>query len=194
MKTYHEKNLVINNRELRYHGPFRTEDLFRTINKVLEEKQYSKREKKTEESVQPEGKNTFIELRPWKEKTPEVTLMLKIKMDLQNVQEALIEKEGRKQKMQQGDVLVALDAWLLTDYEHHWRMHPVTYFLRAMVNKFLYKSREDRQIMAELQGDAGAVTAAVQSLFKSYEVQKQKPLKEEAVRKAVAEQFQRERE
>ncbi|MBI1968355.1 hypothetical protein HYS49_00430 [Candidatus Woesearchaeota archaeon] len=194
MKTSHEKNLVINNRELRYHGPFRTEDLFRAINKVLEGRQYSKREKKTEESVQPEGKNTFIELRPWKEKTPEVTLMLKIKMDLQNVREALVEKEGHKQKMQQGDVLVALDAWLLTDYEHHWRMHPITYFLRAMANKFLYKSREDRQIMAELQSDAGAVTAAVQGLFKSYGVQKERSLHEETVRKTVAEELSKEKE
>jgi len=188
MKTYHEKNLVINNRELRYRGPFRTEDIFQTINKVLEKKQYSKREKKTEESVQPEGKTTFIELRPWKEKTPEVTLMLKIKMHLQNVREAIIEKEGRKQKMQQGDVLIALDAWLLTDYEHHWRMHPVTYFLRAMVNKFLYKSREDRQIMAELQSDAGAVMAAVQGLFRSYQPKREKGMAEEAVKRIIAEE------
>ena len=189
MKTYHEKNLVINNREIFYSGPFRADELFRTVNKVLEARSYIKREKKTEEQVQPGGRTTFIELRPFKEKTPEVTLMLKIKLLLQNVREIHVEKAGTKQKMQQGDITVALDAWMLTDYEHHWQMQPLTYFLRGMINKFLYKFPEERSRMAELVDDAGALTGAIKALFKSYGGEEQRRVSEEEVKRKVAEEM-----
>lgn len=185
MKTYHEKNLVINNREIAYSGPFRVEAIFRTINTTLEERGYTKREKKTEERVQPEGRSTYIELRPWKEKAPEVMLMLKIKLHLQNVKDLFREEKGTKYTMQHGDVLISLDAWMLTDYEHHWRMQPFTYFLRGMINKFLYKFPAERGYMGELTGDADVLTKRIKELFRSYGESRKRLPSEEEVRKIV---------
>ena len=59
METNFERNLIINNRELAYKGIFRVAELFSTINRALEEKGYTKREKKTEEIVTESGRQTF---------------------------------------------------------------------------------------------------------------------------------------
>ena len=58
------KELIINARELKYHGIFHPRDLFAAINRALEGRGYTKREKKTEELVTEFGRGTFVELRP----------------------------------------------------------------------------------------------------------------------------------
>src|SRR3989344_5714895 len=103
-ETSCEKDLVINNRELKYKGIFRTDEIFTAINRALEEKGYEKREKKTEELVTESGKKTLIELRPFKVKTHYLALMLKIKINIDNAVEVIEKIEGIKEKFQQGNV------------------------------------------------------------------------------------------
>ena len=117
-----EKNLVVNNKELTYSGIFRVDDIFTTINKALEAKGYTKREKKSEELVTPLGRLLSLELRPYKEVSNYMTLMIKIKIALDNVTETV--EDGKK--FQKGDVHISFDAWSLTDYEHRWGMKPWT--------------------------------------------------------------------
>ena len=55
-----ERFLIINNRELTYKGIFRMDDLFSTINRAIEAQGYTKREKKSEETVREEGRSILI--------------------------------------------------------------------------------------------------------------------------------------
>ena len=118
METYHEKYLVINGRELKYKGLFKVDELFAVINKSLERKNYEKREKKTEELVTEAGRKTHVELRPFKVKSNFVTLMIKMKITLDNVTETVMEKDGIKNKFQLGDVIIVFDSWVLTEYQN----------------------------------------------------------------------------
>ena len=60
MRTYFERNLVINNKELKHSGIFNPEEVFSAINKALKARGYEKREKKTEESVSSEERSNYI--------------------------------------------------------------------------------------------------------------------------------------
>src|SRR3990167_7071136 len=91
-----EKNLIINNRELSYSGIFRTDELFTTLNNALDEKKYTKREKKSEELVTPLGRLLQLELRPFKIKTNHITLMIKTPLTLRKGGEG--KQTRRKQK------------------------------------------------------------------------------------------------
>ena len=99
-----ESNLIINNRELNYEGIFKVDELFKAIDKSLQNKGYTKVEKKTEEEVVESGKRTYIELRPFKDMSNYVQLMIKIKISLDEVKDVVREKESGKEKFQEGKV------------------------------------------------------------------------------------------
>ncbi|MBI2666951.1 hypothetical protein HYX13_05035 [Candidatus Woesearchaeota archaeon] len=198
--TYFEKNLVINNREVKYKGKFKVEELFRTINKTLTEKGYTKREKKTEETVTDEGRTTLIELRPFKEKTEYVTLMIKIRIHLEGITEKTEDLEGVRHKFQQGKILLTFDAWSLTDYQQRWGMKPWVFFFKGVINKYLYTFPMEAGFTGELVGDTGYIVGEIKKLLNSYEEKEGKgekevkKIKEEEVRKSAEEEMKKEME
>jgi hypothetical protein len=178
-----EKNLVVNNKEIIYKGPFKADELFSTINKALESKGYIKNEKKSEDLVTPEGRALILELRPYKEVTNYITLMLKIRVTLDNV----TEEEG----IQNGDVNVIFDAWSITDYEHRWGMKPWVYFLKGIINKFIYQFPLETGFVSEVMSDTAYVYAQVKKLLKSYDGGEDKFTPEEEVRKEMEEEIKK---
>jgi len=184
-ETQYEKELIINNRELKYQGVFRAEELFSALNRALEERGYVKREKKTEELVTEAGKRTYVELRPYKEKTNYLVLMLKIKIVLDNVTEKTEMVQHEKRKFQQGNVEIVFDSWILTDYSDRWNLQPVVFFTKALINKFLYKFPIEAGIRGEVVQDTAYIYAQLKKLLSSYKYEAGKVVKEEEVRKNV---------
>src|SRR3989338_2434869 len=178
IENLYEKNLVINNRELKYQGIFKVEELLQVINAALEQRHYEKREKKTEEKIFEAGRKSYIELRPYKHKTNFMTLMIKIKLTLENIKEVVEEREGRKQKFQQGEVLIAFDAWLMGEYQHRWQMKPLVFFLKGLINKYIYTWPMEAGFPDEVADDTAFIYAQVRSLLNSYSIESTKGLSE----------------
>jgi len=192
METYLEKNLIINNRELKHKGIFRADELFSTINRALEARDYEKREKKSEETVTETGRGSYLELRPLKVKTEYVTLMLKIKIHLNNITETKEVLKGEKRVFQKGDVTIYFDAWSLTDYEKRWGMRPFFYFIKQVFNKWIYQLPMESGFISEVVGDTAYVYASVKKLLKSYGPEPEKVMGEEEVRKEMEEEIKKE--
>ncbi len=186
-----EKNLIINNRELIYHGIFRADELFSAINKALQDKDYTLREKKSEELVTPLGRLLQLELRPYKVMTNYITLMIKIRIALDNITDIVKVRNGLKEKFQQGDVHIAFDAWSLTDYESRWGMKPLVYFLKAVIHKYFYKFPLEEGFSREVAIDTAHIYTQVKKLLHSYEGKEVRVPKEEEVRKKVDEEMGR---
>ena|SRR3989344_913905 len=189
MKTGFERNLVINNKELKYSGIFNPNDIFNAINKALKSKGYEKREKKTEELVSSEQRDNYIELRPIKVKSEITSLMIKIKIRYKNTKETIKEINGVKRKFLQGDVSIVFDAWVLTDFEHHIMMSPMIYFLRAFVNKFIHKISFQANLTSEVMEDTAFIYGQLKKLFKEYDGKIGEKVKEEEVRRKVEEEI-----
>ncbi len=185
LDTHCEKNLIINNRELHYKGIFRADELFMVVNKALLAKGYERREKKTEEIVAVGGKRTYIELRPFKEKANYATLMIKIRITLDNVTDSVETVRGEKRKFHNGDVSIVFDAWSLSDYEARWNMKPYVFFMKAIINKFLYTFPLESGFTRELTRDTAYVYAQIRTLLNSYVKKEGKIVKEEDVRKMM---------
>lgn len=189
-----EKNLVVNNKELTYQGIFRVDELFAALNKALEDKKYTKQEKKSEELVTPLGRMLQLELRPYKVMTEYITLMIKIQATLDNVTDVVLKRNGVKEKFQQGDVHLAFDAWSLTDYERRWGTKPLVYFLKGVIHKYLYKFPLEEGLVKEVAADTAYVYAQVKKLLHSYEGKEVAVPKEEDVRRKVEEEMVQEAE
>ena len=163
-----ERNLVINNRELTYKGIFEVDKFFEVINQALVEKDYIKEEKRTEELVQEGGRKTFVELRPRKQKSTFMTLMIKLRITLDNLMELVADVHGEKKKVQQGSVHIAFDSWLLSDYEFRWGMKPWAYFLKGLINKYVYTFPLEAGYPGELSGDTAFIYAKIKTFLNSY--------------------------
>ena len=163
-----EKRLVINHLKLSYEGIFDFAELLKVIGRSVEERGYKKHEKRFEEFVGPEGKNIFVELRPAKTKTEYYSLMIKIRMDLKNVKEITREVDGMPTHFQQGDIDMTFDAWTTTEYDQRWGMKPWFYFVKAVINKFVYKFPMEESFIGEVATDTRYVRDQVKAHLSLY--------------------------
>ena len=182
---YLEKQLFINNRIIKYKGIFRADELFSTINRTIEERGYQKREKKSEETVTENGKNIYVELRPFKVMSNYVRLMIKIKITMDNVTETAVVLRGEKRLFQNGEIQVAFDAWSLTDYANRWGMKPWVFFLKGIIHKYFKKFPLEGGFSGILVTDTAHLYARVKALLNSYKEETGKISTEEDIRKQV---------
>ena len=169
MELHLERNLVINHRELKHQGIFHLEEVFHTLNKALETRGYTLREKKTEESVVLTGKMSLVELRPFKEKSSYLTLLFKIKIQAEEIRDLQVKVGMGKQLFQQGNLTLVLDAWILSDYAQRWGMNPLVYFLKGVINKYIYTWPMEAGFVNELHDDAGYLIYQFRQLLKTYQ-------------------------
>ncbi len=189
-----EKNLIINNREIEYHGVFKASDIFNTINKALEARGFGKREKRSEEVVTDEGRKTYIELRPGKIKTNYMAFMIKIKIRLDNVTDVVKETDGVKKKCEQGDVSIAFDSWLMSDYETRWGQKVLVYFMKGFINKYIYRWPMEKGYPGELASDTAYIYGQLKKLFDSYNGGKTKAVSEKEIMDQVGKEIEMERD
>ncbi|MFA6460731.1 MAG: hypothetical protein WCV90_00560 [Candidatus Woesearchaeota archaeon] len=182
---YLEKALIINGREIKYKGIYRADELFTAINQALEQHGYEKREKKSEETVSDSGRRTYVELRPYKNVSNYVRLMIKIKIMLDNTTETAEVINGEKRLYQNGDVIITFDAWSLTDYANRWSMKPWAFFMKGIIHKFVKKFPLESGFTGELVKDTAHIYAKVKFLLNSYKVETGKLTTEDDIKKQV---------
>jgi hypothetical protein len=134
-----EKRLIIDQLRLNYSGIFHLNDLYKMIDGWLYEKGYDKFEKKSEEQVLETGRKIEMELRPWKKTTDYAKNEIRLRIFVDNMVDVEIERDGKKVKMHKGDIQMIFDAFLETDYEHRWENKPMYYFLRSLVDKYIFR-------------------------------------------------------
>ncbi|MBS3140001.1 hypothetical protein J4479_03280 [Candidatus Woesearchaeota archaeon] len=171
------RDLLVSNKELVYTGIFKLDDLYKDINRVVEARGYTQREKRSEEAVAEAGRKIYLELRPYKFFTPEIKLLIKIKIDLGPVSES----KHQGELYQRGDVRIVLDAWYMTNYRKRWYNKPLTYFLKGVINKYLYQWPEEKDSREMLVSDAAAIYAVIKKLFRTYQPEAKKYSSEEEV-------------
>ncbi|NQV91649.1 hypothetical protein HQ489_04190 [Candidatus Woesearchaeota archaeon] len=189
MQLHNEKDLVVNNKELLYKGIFRSDEIFHVINQAIEEKGYEKREKRSEELVAEAGKQSYIELRPFKEFTDYMTFMIKIKIIFDKVTETTEEINGLPRKFQNGDIKIVFDSWLLGDYQNRWGMQPWVYFVKGLINKYIYTFPLESGFKGNLSRDTAYIYAQIKKQLDSYKFESGKVVKEKDVIEQIAEEF-----
>ena len=186
-----ERRLVINNRVLSYTGIFHISELFSRINSALVEKGYTLREKRNEEVVTENGRNIFLELRPYKEMSDYILLLIKIRITLRNVTEQVQTLDGQTYRFDKGDVEIAFDAWSYTDFGDRWGGKALPYAISGIINKFFIAIPSLDNHMGTVSGDTGYVYGQVKSLLSSYRRRDSSYVPEEEIRKKIQEEVEK---
>ncbi len=174
-----ESELIMDNKTLEYEGVFSVSELFSVVNETTDSLGYERQEKKSEQKVVPEGREFYIELRPYKFKTNYVSLMLKIKFRLTEVIDVEKTVKGITSEYQHGKVTFVLDAWSQTNYREHWNIKPWVYFMKTVINKYVYKLPLEEGFMNELGADAATVFDTIENHLKNFVYDKNIEKKEE---------------
>lgn len=162
-----EREPLVENYRIQYDGLFSVKDLYALIDEYFEEKGYDKREKKNIERVSQEGKFIEIEFEPWKKITDYAQSIIKVRLQMRDVKEVVVEKDGVKVKLNQGSVNVVMGAILQTDYENKWESKAMFFFLRVLFDKYVFGSYT-AEYKAEIINDFNQLIYQIKSFLNLY--------------------------
>jgi hypothetical protein len=139
-----ERRIVIDNLMLQYEGLMDLRDMYLMIDKWFRQKGYDKLEKRNHEHVLKDGKYIEIELEPWKKISDYAKIVQNLYFHCYNIKDVTVNKDGHDVKMNQGKIKIRFIGYLVTDYEHKWEGKPIFYFLRAVIDKWVYRVSADK--------------------------------------------------
>ena len=73
-------------------------------------------------------------------------------VQFQGIKDVVVERDGKKVKLQEGKAIISFDILLETDYENRWEVKPLFYVIRIIFEKYVYSpfiSSFERQIKAD---------------------------------------------
>ena len=133
-----EQLIVVDDEKVSYEGIFDMKEVFNVMKQWMSDTGYWMVEKNHTESSKPDGKFISLDLIIFKKFTDYAKSLFNVKVEFYNVKDTVIERDGKKIKMQEGKVIVSFNGILETDYENRWENKPVYYFLRTVFEKYIY--------------------------------------------------------
>ena len=144
-----EKKQVLYDLRMNYHGPFLVEDFYSEVEKWIKEKGFEKEPKKKLEHVTKSGKKIewVIEIMIHFDELNHGIVVLRALLD--NVRETSVKKEGKKHKLNTGDVLIVINAFRESHiHGSFYQNKPVYYFIRTLLDKYVYNFWSDKYFAA----------------------------------------------
>lgn len=154
-----EKKQVLYDLRTTYSGPFLVEDFYSEVENWIREKGFEKEPKKKMEHVTKSGKKIewVVEAHRELDDLHHSVVVMRALMD--NVKEIIIRKEGKKVRLNSGDVMITLDAFIQSHlHGSFFQVKPIYYFVRTLIDKFIYQYWSFRW--------DGAVNSDAKDLFK----------------------------
>lgn len=139
-----ERTLVIDQNFLTYDGLFDLAEFYRLLDSWFYEKGWDKYEHVNQEQVTPEGRQIRLVLEPWKCITDYFKIIIRIKAHLHNVKDIEVEKEGQKVRLNQGEIKITFDGYVVSDRQGLWNKRPFFWFLTIIFNKYLFKEHYNK--------------------------------------------------
>lgn len=133
-----ERLIVVDKERLNYEGIFDAKELFAVLKDWATDRGYWLIEKKHGEAIKPEGKYIDMDFEPFRKYTDYAKSVIKIRAQFNELKDVVVERDGKKVKLQEGKVSFIFDGILETDYEHRWETKPIFHFLRTVFEKYVY--------------------------------------------------------
>ena len=134
-----EKKQVLYDLRTTYNGPLSVEDFYAEVDNWIRKKGFEKEPKKKSEHVTKNGKKIewIIEAHHKLDDLHYSVIVLKALLD--NIKEIVIKKDGKKIRINNGDVFINIDGFIQSHiHGSFFQIKPVYYFMRALIDKFIY--------------------------------------------------------
>ncbi len=162
-----ERRIIVDNVKIAYEGLFDFNEFFLFLHKWFNDKNYEQWEKKNFEYDTPEGRHIEIEIEPWRKPTDYAKCSLNVVIIANNMKDVVIKKDNVPIKMNKGKLSVKIIGYLETDYQHRWEGKPYFYFIRTVIDKWVYKFHTEKyeEFVAD---EANQLIYAIKSFLNLY--------------------------
>jgi len=133
-----ERQIIVDGARLTYSGIFNPKGVQKVIKDWIDDKGYFPLEISHTESVTDEGKFAEIKMEPFKKLTDYAKSTIRIRITIDKAKDVVIDKDGKKIKLYEGEIKFLFDGLLDTDYESRWEGKPIFYFIRTVFEKYIY--------------------------------------------------------
>ncbi len=134
-----EIRTIVDHITAQYTGIFNVKELYETMKTWVGDKGYNHKELQNFETVKEKGKEIYIKCEPYREATDYAKFVIRVQLDMKDIQPVEIERDGVRKTMHKGTVTIILDGFLVTDYENKWEQKPMYVFIRTLYDKFFFK-------------------------------------------------------
>ncbi len=134
-----EKKQVLYDLRNSYNGPFSVEDFYAEIDSWIKDKGYEKELKKKMEHVTKNGKKIeyVIEVHSHLDDLHHGVVVLRALLD--NIKEIAIKKGGKKMRLNSGDALININAFIEAHvHGSFYQVKPIYYLIRTLLDKYVY--------------------------------------------------------
>jgi hypothetical protein len=135
-----DKDLVAKEK-LEHSGLFDFGELYSFAFMWFKDNEYGVNEDKYSEKVKGDAKEVVIEWKAFKKLSDYFKIEHALKFEIKNMTEVEVEIEGKRKKMNKGDLTLEIKATLIKDPDSKWESPPFYRFWRDVYNKFIIPSR-----------------------------------------------------
>jgi hypothetical protein len=138
--------MVVTNNRVTYEGVFSIHGLYQVIDKWLTDKNYDKNDKVHSEVVKPDGKYIDVELEPDRNLDDYTKYVIRIRLFCSHLKDVTVEMDGRKQKLNDGKIVIIFDSWVKTDWQDRMESKPLYHIIRSVYNKYIFKGEASQNV------------------------------------------------
>ncbi len=136
-----ERRAIVSDKVLSYKGKFNTHEMYKVIDSWFSENGFSGREEVEHmEKIEKDHKTVEILYHPTKKFTPYAKAEIRMLIAMDNLTREVIEVDGRKTTLSNGDLKITIDGFVTTDYEGRMEMRPRNFLWRTIIDKLLKKN------------------------------------------------------
>jgi hypothetical protein len=137
-----ERRTIVSGRVLRYTGTFSAKELYELIDQWFADQGFSGREEiEHMEKITKNHKQVEIFYQPTKKVSDFAKIELRLLITISELKRRIVELEGRKTNLDEGNLEITFDGYLTTDLEGRFESKPEYYIWRTLVDKFLKKTK-----------------------------------------------------
>jgi len=150
--------------EVGHEGIFDFKKLYNFIYNFLKDKEYSVSESAYSEKVTEAGKEIEVKWDLSKEVTDYVKYIGKVKIVSRGLKGVEVQKNGKKENMNKGEVKVAVKAEIERDYKGAWEGSVTKEFFRGIYDTYIAGKRY-KELKEKYSGDLDELVAQVKSFL-----------------------------
>jgi len=135
-----EKYVIIDGLSIVYSGYFSLSKLYKLIDLWIANKDYVKVELKNIEQVTERGRYIELEIAPYKEFNDYAKSTLHVVVYVTNLKDKIVKIGNHEERINDGNIQIKFDGILETDYARRWRSKPSFMFIRALVDKYIFRT------------------------------------------------------
>lgn len=132
-----EKNVY--KEKVTHRGYFNFREVYNFVHEWFKDENYDVIEKEYKEKMVQVGKDVEIKWDCFKKLTDYFRNLIKLRWEIRNMVEVEVEKDGKKVKMNKGEIKITFEAILESDYERRWENSPLWKFMRGLYDEYVIR-------------------------------------------------------